>query len=166
MDEWLTAVLATRPDALTVHLRTRKEMSKVDAHWELMARAVALRDTHSPETIILGNGDVKDLADARMKAEQSGADGIMLGRAIFGNPWLFTDRVPADIVPHERLEALSRLAQYFGELKPAKSFHLLKKHFKVFITGWDGAAALRAELMETPDLASLQERLENAKNLA
>lgn len=159
MDTWLPAVLATHPDALTVHLRTRKEMSKVDAHWDLMARAVELRDIHSPETVILGNGDVKDMADARAKAEISGADGIMLGRAIFGNPWLFTEHQPS---PRERLEALSTLAEYFSELKPSKSFHLLKKHFKVFVSGWDGAAALRGELMEMNDIDTLQIRLKEA----
>jgi tRNA-dihydrouridine synthase len=155
MDEWLPIVLATKPDALAVHLRTRKEMSKVDAHWELMARAVALRDAHSPETIILGNGDVKDCADARAKAAQTGADGIMLGRAIFGNPWLFTDRAPEGISPLERIDALALLAHYFGELRPAKSFHLLKKHFKSFITGWEGAAQTRAKLMEASSLEDL-----------
>jgi nifR3 family TIM-barrel protein len=155
MDEWLPVILATKPDALTVHLRTRKEMSKVEAHWELMARAVALRDAHSPETVILGNGDVKDLRDARAKAEATGADGIMLGRAIFGNPWLFTGRLPEDISPRERIEALQKFTQYFSELAPAKSAHLLKKHFKSFITGWDGAAQARAALMDAPSLEAI-----------
>jgi tRNA-dihydrouridine synthase len=74
MDEWLPALLEEKPDALTVHLRTRKEMSAVPAHWELMPDAVKLRDRVSPETLILGNGDVKDLADAELKAKESGAD--------------------------------------------------------------------------------------------
>ncbi|KND50814.1 MAG: tRNA-dihydrouridine synthase B [Parcubacteria bacterium C7867-007] len=161
MDTWLPVVLAAKPDALTVHLRTRKEMSKVDAHWELMARAVALRDAHSPNTIILGNGDVNDLNDARTKAEASGADGIMLGRAIFGTPWLFTDRV--EVTPAERIEALRTLAQYFSELRPTKSFHLLKKHIKSFITGWDGAAQLRGALMNASTLEELESILAAAK---
>jgi tRNA-dihydrouridine synthase len=165
MDEWLSTVLETKPDALTVHLRTRKEMSKVDAHWDLMARAVQLRNQHSPETVILGNGDVKDLADARTKAVATGADGIMLGRAIFGNPWLFTDRAPESITPQERLEALGTLAAYFGELRPSKSFHLLKKHFKVFVTGWDGAAQTRARLMDAATLEELQTILAHERTL-
>ncbi len=156
MDEWLPAVLAAAPDALTVHLRTRKEQSLVAAHWEWMARAVALRNVHSPETVILGNGDVKDIADARAKAEMTGADGVMFGRAIFGNPWLFTGRAPSDLTPHERLEALASLAHYFAALRPAKSFHLLKKHFKSFIVGWEGAAAVRGRLMEAASLESLE----------
>ncbi|MDB5237500.1 MAG: tRNA-dihydrouridine synthase [Parcubacteria group bacterium] len=160
MNDWLPVVLAAKPDALTVHLRTRKEMSKVEAHWELMARAVELRNAHSPETLIIGNGDVKDLADARAKAETTGADGIMLGRAIFGNPWLFTDRLPEDISPRERLEALQKLTLYFGELRPAKSAHLLKKHFKSFVSGWDGAAQIRAQLMDAPTLEAIHQIIE------
>jgi len=156
-------LLATKPDALTVHLRTRKEMSSVEAHWELMSRVVALRDAHNPDTRIIGNGDVKDLADARVKAEETGADGIMLGRAIFGNPWLFTGRAQETITPEERIEALAKLASYFGELRPAKSFHLLKKHFKSFITGWEGAAALRAALMEAASIEDLEAILAAAK---
>ncbi|MDB5265800.1 MAG: tRNA-dihydrouridine synthase [Parcubacteria group bacterium] len=159
MDTWLPVVLAAKPDALTVHLRTRKEMSLVDAHWELMARAVQLRNEHSPETIILGNGDVKDLADARAKAEATGADGIMLGRAVFGNPWLFTERASETISPRERVEALQKLTTYFSDLRPAKSAHLLKKHFKSFITGWPEASKLRSKLMDAPSLEALNEIL-------
>lgn len=152
MDEWLPTLLNEHPVALTVHLRTRKEMSKVPAHWDLMPRAVALRDQYSPETLILGNGDVKNLEDAREKALASGADGIMLGRAIFGTPWLFTGLAPEEVSQEERIEALKRLAQYFGELRPAKSVHILKKHVKAFITGWPEASALRAELMDASTL--------------
>lgn len=147
IDTWIPAVLKTRPDALTVHLRTRKEMSSVPAHWELMPRVVALRDQLSPQTRILGNGDVKDLPDARRKIEESGADGVMLGRGIFGNPWLFTDRDPNAISQEEKIQTLITLARYFEEMRPAKSFHILKKHIKAFVSGYDGAAELRASLM-------------------
>ncbi len=148
IDEWIPQVLSTKPAALTVHLRTRKEMSLVPAHWDLLPRVVKLRDELSPGTLILGNGDVKDLDDARAKAEAAGADGIMLGRAIFGNPWLFTGKKPEDIPMQERLEALVELARRFESLKPGKSFHILKKHVKAFVSGFDGAAELRAQLME------------------
>ncbi|MBP7741329.1 MAG: tRNA-dihydrouridine synthase family protein [Candidatus Pacebacteria bacterium] len=151
MDEWLSAVLEEKPAALTVHLRTRKEMSKVPAHWELMSRAVALRDRISPETRIIGNGDVKDIADARVKIESTGADGVMLGRAIFGNPWVFTGKCSEDASETEKLTALLELARSYQALRPQKSFHLLKKHVKAFVVGFEGSAPLRAELMEAPD---------------
>lgn len=159
LDTWLPVLLAERPEALTVHLRTRKEMSLVPAHWELAPRVVELRDRYSPETLVLGNGDVKSLADAREKAEENGLDGIMLGRGIFGNPWLFTGRDVEQIPPREKLEALVRLSRYFDELRPKKSFHILKKHFKAFANGWRGAAELRAALMECGDMAELELRL-------
>ena len=161
IDTWIRAVLMEKPDALTVHLRTRKEMSKVPAHWELMPRIVALRDEVSPETRMLGNGDVENLEDARQKVEASGADGIMLGRAIFGTPWLFTGRT--DTSPKERLEALSELAREFSLMRPAKSFHLLKKHVKAFVSGYDGASELRGRLMDAKDIDELQVLLSAAR---
>lgn len=165
ISEWLSGILKETPEALTVHLRTRKELSLVPAHWELMPRIVLLRDRLSPGTRVIGNGDVASIADAKQKLEASGADGAMLGRAIFGNPWAFTGRTPEEIPPLEKLEALERLAAYFDELAPRKSFHLLKKHFKAFISGWDGAAQLRSVLMETNSLEELIPRLKEARRL-
>lgn len=155
IDEWITALLKEQLPALTVHLRTRKEMSLVPAHWELMPRIAALRNEISPDTLIIGNGDVQDLEDAREKLAASGADGAMLGRAIFGNPWVFAGKKAGDATPREKLNALASLAQYFDELRPRKSYHLLKKHFKAFVNGWDGAAALRSRLMETNSIGEL-----------
>lgn len=166
IDGWIPEVLSQKPAALTVHLRTRKEMSKVPAHWDLMPRVVALRDKLSPDTLIIGNGDVKDIADARAKAEEYGCDGVMLGRGVFGTPWLFTGRTPEEVPPAERITALLTLAQYFGELRPAKSVHILKKHVKAFITGWDGASALRHELVEAATLPDFIEVLERNREPA
>ncbi len=155
MDEWLPMLLEEKLAALTVHLRTRKEMSLVPAHWELMPQIVEMRNRVSPDTLIIGNGDVKDLADAKIKVKESGADGIMLGKAIFGNPWLFAGRKIEDTPVGERLTALVTLAQEFENLRPQKSFHILKKHIKAFVTGFDGAAELRAKLMETESAETL-----------
>lgn len=159
IDSWIPVLLAEKPEALTVHLRTRKEMSKVAAHWDLMPRIVALRDELSPETLVIGNGDVRDLADGREKAATYGCDGVMLGRGIFGAPWLFTGRAPEDVPPSERIEALLKLAEYFGELVPPKSPHILKKHVKAFITGWPEAASLRSELMDSRTLEEFKDIL-------
>lgn len=162
IDEWISAVLSEKPEALTVHLRTRKDMSLVPAKWDLMPRIVALRDSISPETLIIGNGDVVSQEDARAKLALSGADGAMLGRAIFGNPWLFTDRNKEEISSKEKLQALDKLALYFSELHPYKSFHILKKHIKAFVNGYDGAGPLRSELMETATIEELREKLAKA----
>ena len=87
LQEWLPELLAEAPAAITIHARTRKEMSLVPARWERIKRAVEIRNTCQgdalTQTLILGNGDVKDIADAKEKIRMSGADGAMLGRAIY-----------------------------------------------------------------------------------
>lgn len=164
MEGWLGEILAEKPAALAVHLRTRAEMSDVPAHWEWMPRAVALRDQLSPETIIMGNGDVRDLADARRKASETGADGVMLGRAVFGNPWIFSDRTDAP-TQEERVAALIEHIVLFQEkLSGLVSEAVMKRHFKAYINGWHGAAELRARLMETTDLDAALEVLRHCAN--
>lgn len=151
MDTWFPALLEEGIANLTVHLRTRKEMSLVPAHWDAMKRTVAIRDKVSPQTLISGNGDVTDLDDARAKAAESGCDGVMLGRAIYGNPWLYAKR-EAPPSPQERIEALAEHIRIFDELLGAISnFATMKKHFKAYISGWDGAKELRVQLMETKE---------------
>ncbi len=155
LDEWLTALLEASPAAITLHLRTRKEMSLVPADWELMKKAVEIRNRVNPKVLLIGNGDVQNLNDARMKVSESGCDGAMLGRAMFGNPWVFAGRKSEDTPLAQKLAALIELAQDFEKLTPRKNFSILKKHIKAFLTGFDGAAELRAKLMETDSAAAL-----------
>jgi len=157
LDEWLPALLEANPVAITLHMRTRKEMSLVPAHWDLMQKAVAIRDRVNPAVLLLGNGDVLSVADAQYKIAESGCDGAMLGRAMFGNPWVFAGRTSEETPLAEKLEALVELAYGFEKLTPSKNFAILKKHIKAFVTGFDGAAELRAKLMlaeSADDLAS------------
>lgn len=165
LEEWLPALLAARPAAITLHARTRKEMSKVPARWERITRAVEIRDAffgaagkeHEHPTLILGNGDVTDLADARAKAAATGADGVMLGRAIFGNPWLFhPDRRVADVPLTERLMTMVEHTERFERMLPHKNFAIMKKHYKAYVEGFPGAKELRVELMEAPDAAAVR----------
>ena len=93
--KWLTALLECEPAAITIHTRTKKEMSLVPARWDIIAEAVKIRNEFfgdkKDKTLILGNGDIRNIADAEEKAKVSGADGVMIGRAVFGNPWLFAN---------------------------------------------------------------------------
>jgi nifR3 family TIM-barrel protein len=149
LETWLPELLAENPVAITLHARTRKEMSAVPARWERIARAVEIRDSLKSEALIIGNGDVVAITDAREKAATTKCDGVMLGRAIFGNPWLFLER--ADIpTPDEKIRALIRHLELFDELLTGNTnFAVMKKHFKAYISGWDGAKDLRVSLMET-----------------
>lgn len=154
LDTWLSELLRSEPANVSIHARTKKEMSKVPAHWERIKRAVEIRDELSSKTLIFGNGDVRDLNEAREKAVHTGADGIMLGRAIFGNPWLFSGRVPA---LRERLEVMVEHTKLFEELLgDTKSFAIMKKHYKAYINGFEGAGELRTKLMDAPDAQEVE----------
>ena len=114
LETWLPELLAEEPAVITLHARTRKEMSKVPARWERVARAVEIRNDLRSETLIFGNGDAESVEDAHQKAKLSGADGVMLGRAIFGNPWLFhpSKRLPERITLSAASSASHRTTMY------------------------------------------------------
>jgi tRNA-dihydrouridine synthase len=175
VEDWIPVILSEQPAALTIHARTRKDMSKVPARWERLTRVVELRDELSPETKIIGNGDVLSADDGRKKASLFGVDGAMVGRALFGNPWFFHPqiRVPFSmkalpthgvdreslleedvrqdgfiyVTREERLQALVEHSRLFVELLPHKNFSVMKKHYKAYVSGWPGAADLRHLLM-------------------
>ncbi|MDO8513999.1 MAG: tRNA-dihydrouridine synthase [bacterium] len=149
LDTWLPELLAEEPAAIIIHARTRKEMSDVPARWDTIARAVAIRDSSKSKTLIIGNGDVKDIAEARAKAAETKCDGVMLGCAIFGNPWLFVGRTEPPS-REEKIQALIEHLVLFDELLgDTTNYATMKKHFKAYVSGWDGAKELRVKLMET-----------------
>ncbi len=148
LETWLPELLSEPVAVVTVHARTRKEMSAVPARWERVRRAVQIRNELKSPALIFGNGDVTDLADARAKVAETGADGVMLGRAIFGNPFLFCDP-PRQVSARQRLEVMVEHAKLFEKLLgPHKNFAVMKKHFKAYVNGLDGAKELRVKLME------------------
>lgn len=160
LEEWLTALLVVEPAAVTIHARTRKEMSLVPARWEAVARArIVFRTRYgerADQPLLIGNGDVRDLAEGRTRAENFGADGVMIGRGIFGNPWLFdrTRGVPPSI--EERLRVMLEHTFLYEELfQGHKSFDLMKKHYKAYIHGWNGARELRGACMGARDAAAV-----------
>ncbi|MFA6325131.1 MAG: tRNA-dihydrouridine synthase [Candidatus Paceibacterota bacterium] len=169
IDTWIRFLLEQKLPALTIHLRNRKEMSNVPAHWELMPEIINLRNEISPETLIIGNGDVVDIEDGRKKCIESGCDGIMIGRAIFGNPFLFKKNplgkrsfleeersdVKGETLKRQdskitkKLKILTEHTKLFEKyIGKYKSFALMKKHFKAYVNGFNGAKELRVKLME------------------
>lgn len=156
--EWIGELLKEEPAAITLHARTRKEMSKVPARWESVREAVLL--AKETETLIIGNGDVEDVSHAKACARETGADGVMLGRAIFGNPWLFNTSQEKPTVK-EKLEVMVEHTKLFEEiLGEVKNFAIMKKHYKAYVNGFDGAKELRATVMEAKDAAEVAERVQ------
>lgn len=164
--EWLPKILECNIPTLTVHLRTRKEMSLVDAHWELMPEVVKLvRDITGPleegGTIILGNGDIKSVTEGKQKARESDANGIMIGRGIFGTPWFFDEETfNKGKSIEERLNiCIEHTKLYEEKLGDIKSFAIMKKHYKAYVNGFDGAKELRMELMECKNALEVEDKI-------
>lgn len=152
IEEWIGSLLEAKPAAIVLHARTKKEMSKVPARWELVGEAVEVRNKMKSKTLILGNGDVKSIEHGKELAEKYGADGFMIGRAIFGNPWLFSRRDIAGIPLKERLEVLrEHVLLYDDHLGGIKPFDFMRKHFKSYMEGFDGAKKFREPFMLAKD---------------
>ena len=156
LDRWLPQILEEEPAVVTIHARTRKEMSKVPARWEDVKRAVEI--ARGSGTLIVGNGDVETVAQGEQLAAESGADGVMIGRGIFGNPWLFDRTTTREEIPlAERLRVMVLHTKRFEELLGnVKNFAIMKKHYKAYVTGFDGAKDLRIQLMEAKNAAEIE----------
>lgn len=148
-DRWIGEVLAEKPDALVVHLRTKKEMSKVAAHWEEMPKIVSM--ARDAGVVVVGNGDVKSREEGERRARETGCDGIMIGRGVFGNPFVFREGQRGACKSRQtRLRALIGLVVLFDEVwGKTKNYDMLKKHYAAYVRGFFGAKALRMRLMET-----------------
>lgn len=155
---WLPELIKEEPALITVHARTRQELSNVPARWEHIREAVEVRNklTNKEKVLIFGNGDVESVADARVLAKETGADGVMIGRGILGNPWLFSEKKPT---LQEKLEILIEHTKAFDELCGHKSFALMKRHFKAYITDFKGAKELRVKLFACENVAEAIEKL-------
>jgi tRNA-dihydrouridine synthase len=148
--EWLTHILKQDVVNLTIHLRTRKEMSKMDAHYELIPEIKQLRDEIAPQTLLTINGDIKDRAHGIELANTYGVDGIMIGRGIFKDPYAFSDghepnREELLGLLHYHLDLFDK---YTSELEP-RAFDPLKRFFKIYLHSFPGASELREKLMHT-----------------
>jgi len=184
-EEWIGFLLQEcQPAVLTIHGRTVKEESKVPNHWDEIKKAVEIRDqiwrsettlktSSSPldrgtsdekiKTLILGNGDIQSLEEAHLKVKECGLDGVMVGRGIFKNPWMFNPNVDIEKVTiAQRIEVLKmHLELYKSDLIDFKNYSEMKRFFKIYINGFAGSAEFRAKLMETKNA---EEALETIKN--
>lgn len=176
--EWLALLLGEKLAALTVHLRTRKEMSKVPAHFELIPEICALRDQIAPAAKIVINGDIKDVQQVKeLAAKYPGVDGFMIGRGVFENPYCFTDKKPSKAELMQllklHLDLFDREDQRLKDQRAAKAdfswqdldkagnikglpYEPLKHYFKIYVNGFAGASELRAKMMEAKNTAEVR----------
>lgn len=147
---WTEFLLNQKLNMLTIHGRTKKEMSKVPAHWEEIGKARQLRDQLSPDTLIVGNGDVTTRQQGLELAQLYGLDGIMIGRGVFQDPYVFAEQSPWDFVSRaDKLALYRRHVELFAQTwrNNERPIHTLNKFCKIYINGFDGAKELREQLM-------------------
>ena len=147
-ETWIAHLLETGPAAITVHGRTQKMQSEGVADWSQVQKAVNLRDSMHPETLIVGNGDVSCYGEGLERAATSGADGIMVGRGIFGDPAFFSRN--GSLSPGQRITLLKRhIDRFTQEWDGLKNFAVLKRFFKIYVNSFENATAVRNDLMGT-----------------
>jgi nifR3 family TIM-barrel protein len=164
-EDWIGFLLEQNIDALTIHGRTRKEMSKVPAHWDEISKTVKLRNAMKKNTVIIGNGDIKSLEEGLRKAKESGVDGIMIGRGIFENAWIFKEGFDRQhITIKDRIDILQlHIKLYEKEHGEKLPYHTLKKYYKVYIRDFDGANEFRSKLMETNTVDQAKDIIKKTK---
>lgn len=155
---WIEFLLEQKLNMLTIHGRTRKEMSKVPAHWDIIGECRELRDKLAPDTLLVGNGDVRDRKHAEELAGQHGLDGVMIGRGIFQDPYAFAPESPwLSLSPEERIALYRKQVELFAETWQNKErpIHTLNKFCKIYINHFDGAKELREKLMQAQNTDEL-----------
>ncbi|HEI7477050.1 TPA: tRNA dihydrouridine synthase [Staphylococcus aureus] len=159
--DWLKHVFEQDIANLSIHLRTRKEMSKVDAHWELIEAIKNLRDEIAPNTLLTINGDIPDRKTGLALAEKYGIDGVMIGRGIFHNPFAF-EKEPREHTSKELLDLLRLHLSLFNkyEKDEIRQFKSLRRFFKIYVRGIRGASELRHQLMNTQSIAEARALLD------
>lgn len=159
-EEWIGYLLDLGLEALTIHGRIAREMSKYPANWKEIGKVVKLRNQKGVKTLIIGNGDVKNYQEAMEKCQEYGVDGIMIGRGIFHDPWAFNHSQEDHHSKEERLKLLLGHTQLFvSTWGKTENFSILKKFFKIYVNGFEGASDLRTELMGTNSLEEVEKIL-------
>lgn len=146
-ETWVPFLLEQKISALTIHGRTAKQMSEGEADWNEIKKAVDIRNKMKVNTLIVGNGDVENYDQVTIKASSYKVDGVMIGRGIFKNPWIF-EKTEQEHSVNERFDVLIKHIKLFDKEYPGKKIDVLKKFFKIYVKNFDGAVELRNELMQ------------------
>lgn len=165
---WHELLIKQKLNMLTIHGRTAKEMSKVPAHWDMIEHVRKLRDSLSPDTLIVGNGDVMNRAHGMELAKKHGLDGIMIGRGIFHDPYAFAEQSNwNDLSSKDKIALYRKHVELFDKTWKVgeRPIQTLNKFCKIYINGFDGAKEMREELMAATSTKQLVKLLEQPKIL-
>lgn len=170
--EWSACLAEGRPQVISIHGRTLKQMYRGDADWDAIAEAAA--QIRQQGILVLGNGDIGSLNESIARIHDSGVDGILIGRAALGNPWIFHGKelireavrtssrypVPEPAVSREdRFDMILKHAHTFERCHDAPRFPRMRKHLGWYCSGFPHAAALRADMVKTNNAGDVERLL-------
>lgn len=172
IDDWIPTLLAERPAAITLHGRTLLQGYKGDADWEAIARAA--EHAKGSGTLVLGNGDLRDMADVYRRIHETQVDGVLMGRATEGNPWLFAGKenvrraligggfVPAQppVGLAERFAVIREHSEHYQSVVQLRSFVGMRKHLIWYCRDFRGAAEMRSRMVRLSSAAEVDRCLE------
>ncbi len=162
---WIEFLFQQKLDMLAIHGRTRREMSKVPAQWDKIGEARELRDKLAPDTLIVGNGDVRDRQHGLELAEQYGLDGVMIGRGVFEDPFAFAENSPwPDMPAEDRIALYKKHVELFAKTwqDRQRPVQTLNKFCKIYINNFNGAKELREKLMSAKGTDELNRLMDAA----
>jgi tRNA-dihydrouridine synthase len=165
VEEWIRTLLEERPAAITLHGRTLKQQYKGNADWDAIARAVEIAG--DSDTLILGNGDLRDMGEVYRRVRETHVDGVLIGRAAQGEPWIFRAKElvkqalrsqcremihAAPVSLAERFQVMLEHGHHFAGHTQIHSFVGMRKHLAWYCKGSRGAAELRAQMVRVRDI--------------
>lgn len=163
-ESWVSHLLKMPIDALILHGRIQKQMSDGLADWNEIAKAVSLKNQFAPHIKLIGNGDIMSYQDGLNKVAQYGVDGVMIGRGIFKDPWLFNPN-PTEVDERTRLKMLWEHTELYSQTwEDSKNFAILKRFFKIYCKDFYGAAKLCHQLMQTSSVNEVKNALKFHKS--
>ncbi len=147
IEEWIKHLLETNPVNISLHGRTLKQLYSGSADWDAIGRAAAI--IHQTPTTLLGNGDIKNLQDAAIKIKQYNVDGVLIGRAAFGNPWIFQNKEHSQIPLEEKFAVALEHCHVYEKIFTERLFLPMRKHLAWYCRGFPHASEMRQKLMQT-----------------
>ena len=172
VESWMDALLETSPAVISIHGRTLAQRYQGDADWDAIARAATM--IRGTSTLVLGNGDISSPADAVRRIRHSGAHGVLIGRAVLGNPWFFRANEavraacahptlplpdPPQVEPSERWLVALEHAALFERLRGSVPFTVIRKHLGWYTNGREDRPGLRSQLVQATSLTEVEDIL-------
>ncbi len=150
--EWIKFLLNFNLHTLFIHFRNAKQVFSGFADWKMIEEIIGMRDKCNPNIRIVGNGDITSLEQAYDVQKKYEVDGVMIGRALLRNPWVFSNYDPSK---EERISTLLfhlKLMRDFSKNHPKKGWSSIKKFYYAYLREDEELTKLRKKLFQTNDI--------------